>query len=153
LIGVRHEHLFSQALSTQIRLLLSAYDEPRDGPVVLLTTLPGERHGLGLEMAALYLAVDGAVIRLMGVDTPTDQTLEAALALRADVVGLSLSGASDMDACRRELGSILAALPADVEVWLGGRRAQKLQLEHARLKYTISWADLDAALAAWRARR
>jgi DNA-binding transcriptional MerR regulator len=154
LIAVRHEHLFSQTLSTQIRLLLSAYEEPaRDGPVVLLTTLPDERHGLGLEMAALYLAVDGALIRMMGVDTPTDQTVEAALALGADVVGLSLSGAADMDTCRSQVSNILAALPPHVEVWLGGLRAGKLALEHERLRYTVTWADLDAALAAWQARR
>ena len=56
-LEVRHEHLLTECLSTQIRAMLSAFEEVEAAPIVLLATLSGEPHGLGLEMIALYLAV------------------------------------------------------------------------------------------------
>jgi len=145
-IGVRHEHLLSEALSTQLRLLLSAYEAESTGPVIVLATLSREQHGLGLEMAALYLSMEGATPRLLGVDTPSDQIVEAAVALGARVVGLSVSSAADQDATRDQVGWILAELPADVEVWLGGKAARAFELQHEKLHRVVSWTDVDREL-------
>jgi MerR family transcriptional regulator, light-induced transcriptional regulator len=141
-ISVRHEHLLSATLSTQLRLLLSAYEQPR-GPVVLLTTLPDERHGLGIEMAALYLALNGFTIRLLGVDTPIAEVVEAALGLSADVVGISVSTAADPRATGTALRSLLGKLPARVELWLGGRAGATLALDDARVRRATTWAEVD----------
>ena len=55
-LEIRHEHMLSAVLATQLRLMLSTYEGATAQPVVLLATLPGEHHALGMEMAALYLA-------------------------------------------------------------------------------------------------
>jgi len=145
-IGVRHEHLLSEALSTQLRLLLSAYEVESTGPVILLSTLSREQHGLGLEMAALYLALEGATPRLLGVDTPPDQIVEAAAALGARVVGLSVSEAADAAATLEHLRWMLAELPAGIEVWLGGKAARHLEAQHERLHRVVTWNDVDREL-------
>ena len=145
-LDVRHEHLLTEALSTQLRLLLSAYEEGSKGPAVLLTTLSGEQHGLGIEMVALYLAVHGAVPRLLGVDTPPDQIVEAARALGSNVVGVSVSAASDLGTTAGHLRWMLGELPQRIRVWVGGRRARDISLEDARLDKVITWSDLDRAL-------
>jgi MerR family transcriptional regulator, light-induced transcriptional regulator len=142
-IRVRHEHLLSSTLSTQLRLLLVAYEQTRGGAVALLTTLPDERHGLGLEMAALYLALSGFTIRMLGVDTPIADIVEAARGLHADVVGISVSAAAEPEAATAALRAILSKLRPDVELWLGGRAAVTLSLEDARVRRAISWADVD----------
>lgn len=152
IVEVRHEHLFSSVLSTQLRVLLSAYEDSRAAPTVVLTTLPGELHGLGLELAALYLALEGAVVRLLGVDTPLPQIASAARGLRADVVGLSISCASDPVETLRLLELLHARLPQGVELWVGGRRAAELELSHTRMTRTVGWADVDRALRRWRER-
>ncbi|HEY6558259.1 MAG TPA: MerR family transcriptional regulator [Polyangiaceae bacterium] len=149
-VEVRHEHLFSSVLSTQLRVLSSAYEDSRAAPTVVLTTLPGEQHGLGLELAALYLALEGAVVRLLGVDTPLPQIAAAARGLRADVVGLSLSCASDPVETLRLLELVHARLPQGVELWVGGRRAADLDLDQTRMTRTVAWADVDRALYRWR---
>jgi DNA-binding transcriptional MerR regulator/methylmalonyl-CoA mutase cobalamin-binding subunit len=143
-IGVRHEHLMSATLSAQLRLLLSAYEQPLGGPVALLTTLPDERHGLGLEMAALYLALSGFTIRMLGVDTPIPEIVEAALGLRADVVGISISSAADPKQTATGLRALLSRLPARVELWLGGQAGGALPLDEARVRRAPTWADVDA---------
>ncbi|HET9954265.1 MAG TPA: MerR family transcriptional regulator [Polyangiaceae bacterium] len=150
-LGVRHEHLLSEALSTQLRLLLSAYDNA-GAPVVLLTAVSREQHSLGLEMAALYLALEGACPRLLGVDTPPDQIVEAASALGARVIGLSISTAADTEVVSEQVRWILTELPPGVELWLGGKTAGRLGLSDGRLFYTPTWPDVDRELARVRGR-
>ena len=146
-IAIRHEHLVSEVLSSKLRLLLSAYEDRAGGPVVLLATLSEEQHGLGLDMVALYLALEGATPRLLGVNTPPDQIAEAARAFSATVVGLSISEASDLKATEGHLRRVLSALPSEVRVWLGGRNARKISVRDARLRQVVTWQDLDEALA------
>jgi DNA-binding transcriptional MerR regulator/methylmalonyl-CoA mutase cobalamin-binding subunit len=146
-LAVRHEHLLTHALSTQIRLLLSAYETENHGPIILLTTLSQEQHGLGLEMAALYLALEGSSPRMIGVDTPADQIVEAAVALRARVVGISVSRASDPETTRERVRWILGELPKNIEVWLGGKGSPTLRPQDARVFVTRTWADVDRELA------
>jgi DNA-binding transcriptional MerR regulator/methylmalonyl-CoA mutase cobalamin-binding subunit len=147
-ISVRHEHLLTATLSTQLRLLLAAYEQPRGGPVALLTTLPHEQHGLGIEMAGLYLALNGFTIRLLGVDTPIAEIVAAALGLRADVVGISVSTAAEPRATVTALRSLLSQLPARVELWLGGRAGTSLPLDDARIRRAATWPEVDALASA-----
>jgi DNA-binding transcriptional MerR regulator/methylmalonyl-CoA mutase cobalamin-binding subunit len=146
-IAVRHEHLLSEVLSSKLRLLLSAYDDQSSGPTVLLATLSDERHGLGLEMVALYLALEGVTPRLLGVNTPPDQIAEATIALSARVVGLSISEASEIPQTEGHLRHLLSALPAGTGVWVGGKQARKLGLRDTRLRQVVTWAELDGAVA------
>ncbi len=146
-LNVRHEHLLTAQLSTQLRLLLSTYEETAGGAPVVLTTLPGEQHGLGLEMVALYLAVHGVMPRLLGVDTPPAQIVEAARALGAAAVGISISAAADLSATADHLRFLLGELPGGVRVWVGGRQARNLDFVDPRLDKLITWDELDRALA------
>ncbi|MCC6215767.1 MAG: MerR family transcriptional regulator [Polyangiaceae bacterium] len=145
-LQVRHEHLLTETLSTQLRLLLSAY-ESRGRPVVLLTTLPHESHGLGLEMAALYLALRGAEPRLLGVDAPLDQIADAARALGVDVVGLSVSASADGETVAASIAWLGSKLPPAIEIWVGGARAATLGLAQERTYRVAAWAEIDARLA------
>jgi MerR family transcriptional regulator, light-induced transcriptional regulator len=146
-IAVRHEHLASEVLSSKLRLLLSAYHDRSSSPVVLLATLSDEQHGLGLDMVALYLALEGATPRLLGVNTPAEQIAEAALALSADVVGVSISEASDLALTELHLRRVLSSLPSRIEVWVGGKNARKLRSRNPRIRQVVTWQDLDEAMA------
>ncbi|HTA92550.1 MAG TPA: MerR family transcriptional regulator [Polyangiaceae bacterium] len=145
-IAVRHEHLVSEVLSSKLRLLLSAYDDRAGGPTVLLATLSDEQHGLGLEMVALYLALEGARPRLLGVNTPPDQIAAAAAALSARVIGLSISEASEIPVTETQLRRLLSALPSGTELWVGGKQARKLGLRDARLHQVVTWLELERAV-------
>jgi MerR family transcriptional regulator, light-induced transcriptional regulator len=145
-LEIRHEHLLSEALATQLKLMRSAYDGTAHGPVILLATLPGEQHGLGLEMVALAAALAGATPRVLGVDTPPDQIVESARVLRAKVVGISLSASSDLDGAHTQLAWIAEELGRATELWVGGKRAKALG-DSVRARRVTSWDELDSALA------
>ncbi|MEZ4301841.1 MAG: MerR family transcriptional regulator [Polyangiaceae bacterium] len=147
-IEVRHEHLASEVLSTLLRLLLSTSEDGLGRPIVLLATLPGEQHGLGLEMVALHVAARRATPRLLGVNTPRDQIVKAARALSADVVGLTITPSSDVIAAAADIRWMLSELPRRVEIWAGGEAATRLALSDPGLKIVTTFSALDAALEA-----
>jgi len=150
-IAVRHEHLVSDVLSSKLRLLLSAYEDQATGPIVLLCTLSDEQHGLGLEMVALYLALEGLTPRILGVNTPPDQIADAAHALSARIVGISISEASEIPMTEANLRRVLGAMPHGSELWVGGKQARKLALRDGRLHQVVTWSELDRAVAKLRA--
>jgi DNA-binding transcriptional MerR regulator/methylmalonyl-CoA mutase cobalamin-binding subunit len=150
-LAVRHEHLLTEVLSSKLRELLAAYEGSGARPVVLLATLADEQHGLGLEMVALYVALSGATPRLLGVNTPAVELADAARALNASVLGVSISEASELSVTEGHLRQLLAVLPHESEVWLGGKNARKVTLRDARLRQVVTWQDLDQALARGRA--
>ena len=151
-LEVRHEHLASACLTSQLHLLLGALDDGDREPTVLLATLPSEPHVLGLDMVAVYLAASLAAPRVLGANTPPTQIADAARALGVDAVGLSISGAADGDAASRGVKAVAQGLPAGVELWLGGGGAGVVAGAAPTARLIGTWPELDAALAAWRAR-
>lgn len=143
-LEIHQEHLLSQCMSTQLRILGSLH-ENTFGPVVVLATLPNEPHGLGLEMVALYLATGGASPRIIGVSTPTEQIVRAAQAHHAAAVGLSILQSSDLLAAASEIRQLSSQLPRNTVLWLGGSGATSLpSIEGTRI--VASWDDLDNVL-------
>lgn len=147
-IEVRHEHLASALLTTQLRLLLGANEEGVRRPIVVLATLPGEPHALGLDMVAVYLAASLAAPRLLGADTPPADVVAAAKALAADAVGLSISSAADTRAAQKGARAIARELPRGVELWLGGAGAAAVDVGGASVRKIAMWSDLDRAVEA-----
>ena len=72
-LEVRHEHFLSARVGDLLRALRLSAEERADGALVCLTTLPGESHGLGLEMAALVLASASCRTLLLGTETPLEE--------------------------------------------------------------------------------
>jgi DNA-binding transcriptional MerR regulator/methylmalonyl-CoA mutase cobalamin-binding subunit len=146
-IAVRHEHVLAAALSSQLRLLLSAFEDTERAPLVLLATLSGEMHALGLDMAAAYLAAGGAAPRLAGPDLPPEQIADAARALGADAVGISVSLAADPRATAKQVRRLARILPRSARLWLGGAGAPALEVNEEALAVIPSWSVLDEVVA------
>lgn len=124
-LGIHQEHLVTEILEDflrQMRLVLPA--QPCRG-AVLLTTLPGERHRLGLLMAALLYAAKGVRVELLGVDLPVASIANAARALRVDRVAVSLSIQSSGEPTRRLLMDLLERLPPKCRLLIGGQGAAR----------------------------
>ena len=147
-LEVRHEHVFTASLSRQLHVMLSAIDENVHGARVLLATLPNESHGLALDMIALYLAAQGMVPRVVGVDTPPEQIAAAAVAYDCDVVGLSMTASFNAKEAQVQLRSLLKALPRRTRLWIGGAGARHLHLEAKERSVVTTVSDFSALDAA-----
>lgn len=151
-ISIRQEHLTTECLTTQLRQLLASYQDIQAAPLVVLATLPGEHHTLALDMVAVYLVVAGAKPRLLGGPTPPEQVAEGARVLRADAVGIGITGCGDTERVKHDLRAVRSALDANVRLWVGGVGAAALDggVEGATL--VDSWDAIDRAVVECRPR-
>jgi methylmalonyl-CoA mutase cobalamin-binding subunit/DNA-binding transcriptional MerR regulator len=121
-LSIAAEHL----LTGLLRTLLAALVQRRagGGPAVLLATPAGERHEIGLLLVSLVLLNAGATVVYLGVDLPAAEIVATAESAHARVVGLSLVTGANRTRAVREIQALQHALPADIELWLGGADAR-----------------------------
>ncbi len=124
-IGVHQEHLLTEILEDMLRPLRQGYPPNPALGTVVLATLPGERHRLGLLMVALLYASRGFRVELLGVDTPVASIAGAARTLRAAKVAVSLSIQSSGEPTRRLIMDLQERLPAGCTLVIGGQGAAR----------------------------
>lgn len=101
---------------------------PDGAALVVLATPPGERHSLGLHMAAWVLSLARARVLFLGADTPLDEVAFTAERHAADGVVLSVAAgyAGDLDG---QLAQLSERLPRGVALVVGGAGAQTSNFE------------------------
>ena len=157
-LAVFEEHLYTELVQRLLRTGLSqvAAASALRPPRVLLTTVPGEVHTLGLLMAECMLVLEGCETTSLGAQTPLRDIAEAARAGGADVVALGFSSALKPRDARTALEQLLPQLPPSVRLWTGGQcpALQTGPRGTAPLPGHTHMADLDQiaqAVAHWRA--
>ena len=124
-IGAHHEHLLSEVLEDFLRKLRQEFHILPGRGKVLLCTLPGERHRLGLLMSALAYAAYGARTELLGVDLPLHSISQAAKILKVDRVAVNLSVQFTGEPVRRMLLELKDRLPPECKLLIGGKGAAR----------------------------
>jgi len=129
-LEIRHEHFLSERLGDVLRSIRLPLEERAAGPIVILATLPGEAHGLGLEMAAVILAHAGWRTLYLGTQVPIEQIRELAHEHRARAVGLSVSahapGVEPLPSPGEQIHALRRLLPAGTALLAGGGGAEAL---------------------------
>jgi methanogenic corrinoid protein MtbC1 len=124
-LGIHHEHFLTEIIEDRLRTLRAKQQvDPGQAPI-LFATLPGERHRLGLLMAALTYAAQGYRTELLGVDLPVANIASAARTLRASCVAVSLSIQSSGEPTRRLLKDLQERLPRNSRLVIGGQGAAR----------------------------
>lgn len=152
-IEVFEEHLYTELLQNQLRAAIHALPPSLGKPRVLLTTLRGEEHQLGLLMAEALLAAEGAACISLGPQTPVADIAVAVARTATQIVALSFSAAYPWRKARDGLLELRAALPAAVEVWAGGG---VIASRRAQLPGIACFGGIDEvpeAVAEWRRRQ
>lgn len=148
-VEVFEEHLFTELTKRVLRQAIAALPQGSASPRVLLTSVPDEQHMLGLLMVEALLALEGAECIPLGTQMPVLEIIRAARAHRADIVALSFSVAFPSRQLPKLLEQLRDALPADVELWVGGRGVLRLA-PPAGIRRFSSLEQGVEALAAWR---
>lgn len=121
-LEVFEEHLYTEAAQAVLREAIATVPVPPASarPRVLLTTFPGEPHGLGLLMAEALFVLEGATCLSLGVRTPVWDIVLAARAVRADIVALGFTGCMNPNQVVEGLTELRAKLAPQAELWAGG---------------------------------
>jgi len=114
-----HEHLASEVIE---RILARLVDRarPHDAPSLIVSTLPGEKHGLGARLASAAATLDGWSVVYLGTDLPVEEVAMAALTLAADGVAISVVRRVDAMASASALADLRQALDPRVLLFVGG---------------------------------
>jgi methylmalonyl-CoA mutase cobalamin-binding subunit len=154
-LEIYDERLSIESLQTVMRGALASISSPGAPPTVMLTTVPGESHGLGLLMAESLLSLQGCRCLSLGVQTPLWDIVLAARAHRADVLALSFSSALNAAQVIDSLTELREKLPASTRIWAGGdspalRRHRLVGVEvlaglHEIAPQVVCWRDALAS--------
>ena len=150
-IQIFEEHLYTEQMKHLLRNALGHVRAGGQTPKVLLTTLPGEQHQLGLLMAHAFIATEGAQCVSLGTETPPWDIVQAVRAHRIDVVGLSFSSAIPVRVVRAALEDLRARLEPEVHIWAGGSIWQRARKCAAGVTPIADLTEVAGVVAAWRA--
>ena len=144
------ERLSIESLQTVMRGALASISSPGAPPTVILTTVPGEPHGLGLLMAESLLSLQGCRCLSLGVQTPLWDAVLAARAHRADVLALSFSSALNASQVVDSLAELREMLPATIGIWAGGDSPALRRHRLEGIEVLAGLHEIAPQLARWR---
>ncbi|SAK46067.1 MerR family transcriptional regulator [Caballeronia temeraria] len=153
-LQVYHEHLFSEAIQSTLRALIRPLADAvraRSGrPRVLLTTLSGEGHGLGILMAeAMFTLAECDCIQL-GLQTPLHDIVDAVAAHHIDIVALSFTAVLPAQSIANGLGDLRNLLPPHVRIWVGGSSPALRRKLNDGVHNIAGLNPIDDTVAEWR---
>ena len=149
-IRIFEEHLYTEQMSAVLSAAISMGHDIKGSPRVLLTTLPGEEHALGLKMAEALLCAQGAGCLMLGVQTPITEIVSAVQAHHSDIVALTFSEAVAAQQVKAGLQQLRYALPDEVVLWVGGAGVMRQRDAINGVQFMETHADLIPAVTAWR---
>lgn len=133
-IPIYLEHYITQQLTTSINLALSQVEAPATGLRILLTTLPGEPHGMGIMMVELLLRLQGVETINIGLETPMDQLQDACQLLQPHAIALSFSAIQKRPQTLNLLQELEQKIPASITILAGGQGITKLRALPERIQ-------------------
>ncbi|MGB5442408.1 MAG: MerR family transcriptional regulator [Gammaproteobacteria bacterium] len=126
-LQIFQEHFLSEQLIRFLNAEIAAMQKGMGKPRVLLATLPGEEHTLGLLMVAAMLSSRGIPTINLGGEVPMDQIGQAVEQFHADAVGITFSGAYQYKNIRAHLLELRELIADDIDIWTGGEGVRRLR--------------------------
>jgi DNA-binding transcriptional MerR regulator len=125
-LAISQERLVSSTIRRHLGLVLETYDRNARRQDIVFATLPGERHELGLLMAAIVCASRGFKTHYLGPDLPASEIALFAREVGASIVALSVVLQDRLAELPGQLHTMLSGLDPGAAVWIGGSGAQSL---------------------------
>ena len=147
-LGVYAEHHYTETVRTVVLRALAHLHPVHGQPRVLLTTPPGELHGLGLLALQAALTLQGADCVCLGTQTPALDVVQAVRDFGVKLVAISVSVCLPPAVTRAYVTELRQRLPADCALWIGGQGGATLAVDEcAGLEVFHS---THQAMQAWR---
>ena len=126
-LKVFEEHFLTRQLTLFLDSVISKMTVKADSAPVLLATLPGEPHSLGLLMLEGLLRERGVLVINLGTEVPMDQLTQASEQYQVKSILLSFSGAYNNNGLRTELIELAERLSEDVLIYVGGSGVKRMR--------------------------
>jgi len=149
-LAIYEEHLYTEMVTGLVRHSLADIPVGPGEPRVMLTTLPGEQHSLGLLMVEALLRLGGADVIPFGIEMPFRDIIDAAETHNVDVIGLSFSGYFKLDDAVVMLSGLRQMVEDETAIWVGGAAFQKEGQLPEGVELLGDLFEVEQTLAAWK---
>jgi len=139
---IYEEHLLTRQVYRFLDLVISRTNlEDRRRPVVL-ATLPGEQHGIGLLMTEAILLTREIPSLNLGTQIPIPQLALVAEKADARAIGVSFSASFPARKVRPLLNELLEATPESLDLLVGGAGTATIRRVPQRIRLVRSFREL-----------
>lgn len=125
-LQIYQEHMLSEHLRRFLKTKIAQQTTTKPAKI-LLATLPGETHTLGLLMVEAMLASNGVAAINLGGEVPVDQIKLAVEQFEVEVLGITFSGAYTYKHIRPHLTELRDLIAPEVAIWTGGEGVYRLR--------------------------
>ena len=123
--SVAQEHFATDILNNFLESRWRRKNERKEGPTVVLTTLPGESHFLGLQMCATVLSVTDWRIVSLGLDVPEEEIVTTVERCESPLLCVSVSEWYGTSQAKPILWRLRKQLGKNTEIIVGGGGAPR----------------------------
>lgn len=123
IVSISQEHMASAAIRSVLHGMLASVPRAPAGPTIVLTTLPGEEHELGLLIVGVIATTKGWNPILMGANMPVSEIAAAARATGARAIGLSLVNQTNDAELAGYLRQLRESIGQRIAIIVGGTEA------------------------------
>ena len=124
-ISIAREHLVSDRLEQLLRVQLSSEQPARYNQSLLFLTLSGERHKLGLLLAAVLFHAEGINCFLLNEELPLSEVPPLARELQVAGVAISFSSHYSSRQAKKDLASLRNQLDPQIILLAGGQAVER----------------------------
>jgi MerR family transcriptional regulator, light-induced transcriptional regulator len=95
-LSIPHEHFATECIDSFLTSKWRQLNSRKEGWDLLMATLPGETHNLGLLMSAVVASLSGAKIIYLGLNTPLEDIISTANSLEPKLLCFSISSSKKL---------------------------------------------------------
>jgi MerR family transcriptional regulator, light-induced transcriptional regulator len=125
-VSIAQEHMVTDIVRRLVIAVSRGYLRTDNGPCLVLATLSGERHELGILMCSWLAATRRYHTHYLGADLPASEICHFALEVDARAVLISLVMPENHVPVMEQLRELAAGLRGKCEIWIGGFAARQL---------------------------
>ena len=122
-ISIAQEHFISEWLLTLISGYWQKNNFPSENSTYILTTLDGEKHLLGLHIAAVILTEHKKNVLFLGGPTPLEEVIQATINIKPQALCLSFSSLFSSQQIEKSILQINKSIPKETSLIIGGKGA------------------------------
>ena len=149
-LEIYEEHLYTELMKGLVRQSLTEHYREDGQPRIMLTTVQGEQHSLGLLMVEALLRIGGAEVISFGTEMPFKDIREAALSQNIDVIGLSFSCNFKTEDAIVMLSGVRQIIDPKIRIWVGGAAFNNGFIMPEGIELLGNLHQLEQILAEWK---
>ena len=120
-LDISQEHFTSECLVGFLSEKWRQLNIRKEGPAVLITTLPGEPYSLGILMCAVVTSVTSSKVIYLGNDNPLEEIISTAENYKPEFIAMSISHVFDYKTAEILLKKLRKNINKNISLVTGGK--------------------------------